>query len=140
MILLLSIVKPVRSTDRPSCLFISLEQFVSKLALCGIEDAAQCFESSHTVVHTPREVVEYNATKCSVILALLRFVTVLLTSHPNEAFSVCFTATCIHELINERQLTWLQTIMYHTDLDVKMKVTQCAGCISANTRLHQLCC
>ena len=41
--------------------------------------------------------------------------------------------------INEPQLPWLRTAIYHTGLDVKMEVTQCAGHISANTRHHQLC-
>ena len=41
-------------------------------------------------------------------------------------------------IINEPQLPWLQTAIYHTGQDVKMKVTQCAGRVSANTRLHQL--
>ena len=41
--------------------------------------------------------------------------------------------------INEPQLPWLQTvIIYHTGLDVKMEVTQCAGRISANTRHHHM--
>ena len=61
---------------------------MSKLSLRGIDAAAQCFESTHAVVHTPREVADYNHTKCSVILALLQFVGVLLTKHPKEAFTV----------------------------------------------------
>ena len=40
--------------------------------------------------------------------------------------------------INEPQLPWLRTAIYHTGLDVKMEVTQCAGRVSANTRRHQL--
>lgn len=100
------LVTPTKPSERPSCLFISLDQFVSKLSLCGIEEATQCFELTHAVVHTPREVVDYNSTKCSVILALLQFVAVLLTKHPKEAFSVCltvlltfydsFAASCVH--------------------------------------------
>ena len=35
--------------------------------------------------------------------------------------------------INEPQLPWLRTAIYHTGLYVKMEVTQCAGRISANT-------
>ena len=38
--------------------------------------------------------------------------------------------------INEPQLPWLRTAIYHTGLDVKIEVTQCAGCVSANTRNH----
>ena len=38
--------------------------------------------------------------------------------------------------INEPQLPWLRTAIYHTGLDVKMEVTQCAGHVSANTRRH----
>ena len=29
--------------------------------------------------------------------------------------------------INEPQLPWLRTAIYHTGLDVKMEVTQCAA-------------
>ena len=29
--------------------------------------------------------------------------------------------------INEPQLPWLRTVIYHTGLDVKMEVTQCAS-------------
>ena len=35
--------------------------------------------------------------------------------------------------INEPQLPWLRTAIYHTGLDIKMEVTQCAGCVSTNT-------
>ena len=38
----------------------------------------------------------------------------------------------------EPQVPWLRTAIYHTGLDVKMEVTQCAGRVSANTRHHQL--
>ena len=41
--------------------------------------------------------------------------------------------------INEPQLPWLRTAIYHTGLDVKMEVTQCAGRVSANTRHHHTC-
>ena len=44
----------------------------------------------------------------------------------------------VYVYINEPQLLWLRTAIYHAGLDVKMKVTQCAGRVSANTRLHQL--
>ena len=40
--------------------------------------------------------------------------------------------------INEPQLPWETAIIYHIGLDVKMKVTQCTGRVSANTRRHQL--
>jgi DNA-dependent protein kinase catalytic subunit len=79
-------VKPAKQSENLSCLFPGVEQFLSKLALHGLEGASQCYESSSSVVHTPREVSDYNSRKCAVTLALLRFVTVLLTRHPKEAF------------------------------------------------------
>jgi DNA-dependent protein kinase catalytic subunit len=78
---------PSKQSEKPSSLFTSLEQFLSRLALSGVEGASRCFDSAHAVVHTPREVASYTATKCSVLLALLHFVTVLLTRHPKQAFS-----------------------------------------------------
>ena len=41
-----------------------------------------------------------------------------------------------HDL--EPQLLWLQTAIYHTDLDVKNELPS-ARRISTNTMLHQLC-
>ena len=82
--------KPAKLSERLSCLFPAVEQFVSKLALRGVTEASQCFQSAPSVVHTPREISDYNSRKCSVVMALLRFVTVLLSRHPKEAFGVGF--------------------------------------------------
>ena len=92
----LSIVKPAKQSEKLSCLFPGVDQFLSKLALHGLEEASQCYESSPSVIHTPREVSDYNSRKCAVTLALLRFVTVLLTRHPKEAFGVRSLYKCIN--------------------------------------------
>ena len=42
------------------------------------------------------------------------------------------------DIISEPQLPGLQTAIYHMGLDVEKKVTQCAGHVYANTKLHQL--
>ncbi len=81
--------KKVSDKLKPSCLFRSLEFFITKLALAGIEAAILCYSSSTPFsVHTPREVEEYNRTKGTVIRGLLKFTTVLLSKHTKEAFSV----------------------------------------------------
>ena len=79
---------PAKPSEKLSCLFLGVEQFLSKLALGGLQEASQCFESAPSVVHTPREISDYNSRNCAVTLALLRFVTVLLNKHPKEAFGV----------------------------------------------------
>lgn len=114
---------------------MSIEHFLSKLALCGIEAAVQCFESSQTVVHTPKEVVDYNATKCSVILALLHFVSVLLTKHPKDAFSVSFNCIflylhiylCVYCLQHVPKSFWTEPLL-------QMLVTCCLQ--PTNTGFH----
>ena len=81
--------KPAKPSEGLSCLFASLDQFLSRLVLRGVEGAVECFKLTHSaVVHTPREESEYVQKKCSVMLSLMRFVTVLLNRHPKEGFSV----------------------------------------------------
>ena len=62
-----------------------------------------------------------------------------LTLNLNIIIYACKIYMYVHVLFlsNEAQLLWLQTATWASML--KMKVTQCIGCISANTRLHQLC-
>jgi len=79
---------PKKPSDKPSCLFQSLEFFITRLALGDIEAATQCYTSPYSSVHTPREEEEYNRAKCAVLLRVLKLVAVLLTRHPKEAFSV----------------------------------------------------
>ena len=88
---------------KQSHLFQSLNFFVSTLSLHGIEAAARCFDSQYSSVYTPREVEEYNNVKCTVILKLLRFLSVLLKFYPQEAFDVrrncCLFVACLRKSI-----------------------------------------
>ena len=81
-------VTPKKASDKPSCLLQSLEFFITQLSLRGIDAATQCYTTSYSSVHTPREEEEYNRAKCTVVLRMLKFTAVLLTHHPKEAFSV----------------------------------------------------
>ena len=80
--------KPRKSNEKPSNLFQSLEFFLSNLALHDTEAAVNCFDSTLSTIHTPREVEEYNRVKCSLVLQLLNFVSILLDKHPKQAFTV----------------------------------------------------
>ncbi|XP_070581112.1 DNA-dependent protein kinase catalytic subunit-like [Ptychodera flava] len=70
---------------KQSNLFKSLDFFMTKLSLEDIFSAAKCFKSTMTgAVFTPREVEDYNKAKCTVIVRLIDFLTVLLAFHSNE--------------------------------------------------------
>eukprot|EP00058_Branchiostoma_floridae_P019566 XP_002605056.1 hypothetical protein BRAFLDRAFT_85202 [Branchiostoma floridae] len=75
------------SGKKPSQLFTALEFFLSKLALSDIDAAARCFRSggSAAALFTPRETEEYNYGKCTVIVRIMDFFTVLLGMFPQEA-------------------------------------------------------
>ena len=81
-------VTPKKASDKPSCLLQILEFFITQLSLRGIDAATQCYATSYSSVHTPREEEEYNRAKCTVVLRVLKFTAVLLTQHPKEVFSV----------------------------------------------------
>ena len=83
----------LQETGRTSCLFNSLQFFLERLALGGIEAAAACFDSSATLVHTPSESEEYSRAKCDLILRLFRFLSGMLNVHPKEAVSVSAVCT-----------------------------------------------
>ena len=72
-----------------SCLFGSLEFFVQKLALCGLEAAVSCFDHTLETVHSPREREEYDTAKCSLILHLLKFLGILVDHRHDNPASVC---------------------------------------------------
>ena len=84
----LFLAKPRKSNEKPSNLFQSLEFFLSNLALHDIEAAVKCFDSSLSTIHTPREIEDYNRVKCSLVLQLLNFVSILLDKHLKQAFTV----------------------------------------------------
>lgn len=77
------------SPDKLSCLFKSVEFFLSNLALHGLEAAARCFEGSREVVHSPNEMEDYSKTKCSLILEVLKLVSILVDHRCDTHKSVC---------------------------------------------------
>ncbi|XP_078611931.1 DNA-dependent protein kinase catalytic subunit-like isoform X2 [Branchiostoma floridae x Branchiostoma japonicum] len=78
------------SGKKPSQLFTALEFFLSKLALSDIDAAARCFRSggSAAALFTPRETEEYNYGKCTVIVRIMDFFTVLLGMFPQESCKI----------------------------------------------------
>ncbi|XP_022110985.1 DNA-dependent protein kinase catalytic subunit-like isoform X2 [Acanthaster planci] len=79
---------------RPSVLFQSLQYFLSSLSLLDITGAARGIEyggsktSAFHQVFTPRESEEYNQEKCTVIVRLWDFLTVLLENYASDAVKV----------------------------------------------------
>ncbi|KAI8501204.1 hypothetical protein Bbelb_212990, partial [Branchiostoma belcheri] len=77
------------SGKKPSQLFTALEFFLTKLALSDIDAAARCFEShGAATLFTPRETEDYNYGKCTVIVRIMDFFTVLLGAFPQDAYKV----------------------------------------------------
>ena len=105
------IAKPRKSHEKPSNLFQSLEFFVSTLALHGIEAAVSCFDSSLSTVHTPREVEEYNRVKCSLVLHLLTFASILLEKHTKQAFSVRLHCLAPNSSLISNHIPYIQLCM-----------------------------
>lgn len=75
--------------EKPSCLFETLEFFVSRLALHGLEEVAKCFEGTSELVHSPREMADYSRVKCDLIMDFLKFVSILVDHHQDNPSSVC---------------------------------------------------
>ena len=81
--------EPGKGTERSSCLFHSIEFFVSKLSLRGIKGASDCFESCSESIHSPQEIEEYNRVKCSLVMDVLKFVGILSDYRHDDDTSVC---------------------------------------------------
>ena len=80
--------QPKRS-EKPSCLFQSLEFFVDNLALVGIEGALKCFEGpTEPPILSPRDEELYVSAKCDLIMYIIQFVGVLVDHHHNSPTSV----------------------------------------------------
>ncbi|EDO34282.1 predicted protein [Nematostella vectensis] len=77
-----------------SVLFTSLSYFLSNLAMLGIQAAIKCFpKTTHiTDVATPKEMDEYNRVKCTVIVRIMNFFTVLLQAYPDQGFKIVPTS------------------------------------------------
>ncbi|XP_068717854.1 DNA-dependent protein kinase catalytic subunit-like isoform X1 [Montipora capricornis] len=77
---------------KSSVLFVSLNFFLTKLALFGITAAKNSFtmglSSAKEEVFTPKEFDSYNKAKCTVIVRIMNFLTVLLQVSTGETFKI----------------------------------------------------
>ncbi|KAL4240201.1 hypothetical protein ACF0H5_000995 [Mactra antiquata] len=73
-----------------SNIFVSIEYFISKIAMATIEDVSQLYGTGHSMsgIFTPREKDEFNKAKCTVIVRLLSFLTVMLAKFSKETINV----------------------------------------------------
>ncbi|XP_071796803.1 DNA-dependent protein kinase catalytic subunit-like [Asterias amurensis] len=83
------------SAKHPSVLFQSLNYFLTSLSLLDINGASQSLSgggrkasSSSHHIFTPRESEEYSQGKCTVVVRLWDFLTVLMGNYPTEAVKV----------------------------------------------------
>ncbi|XP_035828316.1 DNA-dependent protein kinase catalytic subunit [Aplysia californica] len=71
-----------------SCMFKSLEFFLRSVAFQDIEGVSKLFSSSKVTVFTPWEKDEFNRMKCTVIIRLWNFLSILLARHSQEVLKV----------------------------------------------------
>ncbi|XP_048576196.1 DNA-dependent protein kinase catalytic subunit isoform X3 [Nematostella vectensis] len=88
------LLSPREGSKYSSVLFTSLSYFLSNLAMLGIQAAIKCFpKTTHiTDVATPKEMDEYNRVKCTVIVRIMNFFTVLLQAYPDQGFKIVPTS------------------------------------------------
>ncbi|CAG5123409.1 unnamed protein product, partial [Candidula unifasciata] len=67
-----------------SCIFQSVTFFLDKLVFSDIEGAARLLPHKKTVIFTPLERDEYNRIKCTVIIRIWNFLSVILARHSQE--------------------------------------------------------
>ncbi|CAL1543153.1 unnamed protein product [Lymnaea stagnalis] len=67
-----------------SCLFKSLSFFLEKLSLSDVESAACLFPQRESSVFTPWEKDEYSRLKCTVIIRIWNFFSILLAKFPKD--------------------------------------------------------
>ena len=75
------------AAKKPSSLFQAIQYFVSNIAMTDLKTVSHSGGSSQHVF-TPREVDQYNQSKCTVTVRLMDFLTVLLGNYANEAVKV----------------------------------------------------
>ncbi|XP_074649158.1 DNA-dependent protein kinase catalytic subunit-like [Tubulanus polymorphus] len=72
-----------------SILFKSLEYFLNEIACQNIEYVAGCFSvKSGREVFTPREVDHFNRSKCTVLVRLMNFLTIVFGRYPSDGVKV----------------------------------------------------
>ncbi len=93
----------LKKSEKASCLFQSLEFFVSQLALGGLGETLQFFEGpSQPPVLSPRDEETYTKAKREVVWYIVRLVGVLVDHHYDNLTSVSsiqFHNTNTHEAI-----------------------------------------
>ncbi|KAK7005038.1 DNA-dependent protein kinase catalytic subunit, partial [Biomphalaria glabrata] len=67
-----------------SCIFVSLEFFLKKLAFNDIAAASCLFSHRDNFTFTPREIEEYNRMKCTVIIRFWNFMSILIAKFSKE--------------------------------------------------------
>ncbi|XP_076445486.1 DNA-dependent protein kinase catalytic subunit-like [Babylonia areolata] len=68
--------------EKSSQVFDSVVYFVDKLSLGSLQDAASLFPGKvDTSIFTPKELDDYNRAKCTVIIRLWNFLTILMAKH-----------------------------------------------------------
>nr|XP_006812076.1 PREDICTED: DNA-dependent protein kinase catalytic subunit-like [Saccoglossus kowalevskii] len=89
--------------NKPTNVFKSVDFFLSKLALEDVYAAAKCITSSSAgLIFTPREIDDYNKYKCTAIVRLLDFISVLLAVHTKDlskSIPLSFWSTNLFEVI-----------------------------------------
>ncbi|KAI8794714.1 DNA-dependent protein kinase catalytic subunit, partial [Biomphalaria glabrata] len=67
-----------------SCIFVSLEFFLKRLAFNDIAAASRLFSHRDNFTFTPREIEEYNRMKCTVIIRFWNFMSILIAKFSKE--------------------------------------------------------
>ena len=111
----------------------------SAILTCFLCTTIHYSDSDNGIHHWSARVVRHTSTGSVLSLIVNVFIVNPVLTVTTEIRKVMELYIHMYMIrINEPQLPWLQTAIYHTGLDVKMEVTQCAGRVSANTRHHQL--
>ncbi|KAK7506702.1 hypothetical protein BaRGS_00002177 [Batillaria attramentaria] len=72
-----------------SQVFASLKYFVSELAQGGLQNAARQFPAEQDAAFfTPRELDDYNRAKCTVIIRMWNFLSILMAKYPKDVAKV----------------------------------------------------
>lgn len=79
-----------KATNTGSSFLKSLEFFLGKIALYNISGAEQCFSSASKddMLLTPQEREEYNYSKCTIIVRIMVFGSMILEAHQQHFWKV----------------------------------------------------
>ncbi|XP_042320371.1 DNA-dependent protein kinase catalytic subunit [Sceloporus undulatus] len=75
----------ILAADVESSFLTSLEFFLGKIALHDVSGAEQCFSTgSKGNIFSPQEREEYNYSKCTIVVRIMAFVTMILDMHQQD--------------------------------------------------------